>query len=185
MTLHLHQLRRVLFTMLLLGMGAVLAVGAAPTTAHAAAAAQKATCIGHDVHLQGNQHATITCWQWSTSGQTLTPKTTWDHCSALYSPTARLEIISATSGSYCFYGNGYLGLTGIYDVTTVKSLLYEDLLSLGHHYGSGWVMYYRPPWTAGTGQQFFFGNGTSYTCANSIFCATNRIKITQVYLNQP
>ena len=184
MTLHLNQLRRVLYTMLLLGMGAVLAVGIAPTTAHAAAAPTQATCIGHDVHLLGNQHATITCWQWSTGRQTITPKTTSDHCSG-DAFGARLEIISATSGSWCFYGRDYLPLSGIYDVITVKSLNYEDLLSLGHHKGSGWVMYYRPPWTAGTGQPFYFGNGTSYTCANSIFCSSNRIKITQVYLNQP
>lgn len=67
---------------------------ASPTTT------PKATCIVHDVHLNGTKPATIRCAQWSTSGSTPTPYTTYDHCTA--GSGAKLKITSATTGIYCF-----------------------------------------------------------------------------------
>src|SRR5262245_18923158 len=120
---------------------AALIVGALPNNAaHAAPMASKGKCIVHDIHLDGNGGATWTCKKYDSGG--ISPQFVQeDHCGAI--PNYRLEIISASSGSYCFWGVGYLGIPTISYVSTVRSLTYIDWAGF-NRCGSGWVMYYPP-----------------------------------------
>lgn len=155
----------------------VLGTAMIPNTAFAASAPPTAQCVVHDVHLHGTQPATITCGQWNAgSGATLD---TWsDHCT---SDSARLKIISRESGLWCFYDSGYLGLNpNIYAVNEVDSLKYYD--GFQDVCGSGWVLWYYPPYAPGTGHQFYVGSCTVFNSSNSVF-GTGDIKITQVDLN--
>lgn len=137
-------------------------------------------CVVHEVHLLGNGKTTMKCLKSRIPAKAgVTPYTpSEDRCQGNYIYV--LEIDSKTTGAYCFFGpgDGYLGLSGIYNVSRIISLQYTTIgsPSCGH----GWVMYYHPPFTAGTGIKFYFANCQYYDSSNSVFDGT--IKITQVDL---
>lgn len=161
---------------------AVIGVAFASTpSAHAAPApVSKGKCIVHDVHLHGNQPAVISCGAYQNAGSSIGPYTSVDHCTG---DNPRLKIWSATSGIWCFYDWGYLGISGIYDVMQVASLEYTDPWG-AQVCGSGWVLYYVYPYAAGTGKKFYFGNCDIYDETNSVFgTGSHPPKITQVNLN--
>ncbi|HLZ22773.1 MAG TPA: hypothetical protein VKQ30_11680 [Ktedonobacterales bacterium] len=168
------------FVLLVLGM---VVFNTQPT--HAAPASTTPQCMVHNVFLHRGKSATTRCAKWSTSGHQVSPYSiSWDHCTA---GNAKLEIQSASTGIYCFYGDGYLGLGDsggpgdIYWVTTVYSLQYVD--GFGQYVcGSGWLRWYyngNP-----NGNTFYFGNCETYNSSNSVFGTYgNNIKVTQVDLN--
>ncbi len=95
----------------------------------------------------------------------------------------QLEIDRYSTGAYCFWGGGYIGLGSspygnLTSVTRVISLRYDVG---GPRCGSGWVMYYEPPYTQGTGIKFYFANCNTYDSGNSAFNGDD--KVTQVNLN--
>lgn len=155
---------------------------ASPAPTHAAPRASLGgTCLHHDVYLNGHGRPTIKCTR-SSGG--ITPNTSWDNCTG---SDARLEIDSATTGTWCFYDAGYLGLGDpggpgdIYYVNDVISLQYLDWADRPVC-GSGWVFWYKSPYAAGTGQQFNFSGCKTFDSSNSVF-GTIDVKITQVNLN--
>jgi hypothetical protein len=116
------------------------------------------------------------------SGQSISPMTSFDHpCSDL---NYKLEIDTTTAGAYCFYGSGYMGLGDpggpgdLFQVFQVRSLPFA-LLGGGTSNGSGWIVYYDPPFAAGTGHQFSFCRGSTY--GSPAFDGDE--KVTQVNLN--
>lgn len=90
-----------------------------PSAHGAPTPAPKQVCTEHDVHLHGSQPATISCGAYQSTGSSIVPETTGDHCGGY---NARLKIWSASSGIWCFYDYGYLGLSGIYDVMQLQSI---------------------------------------------------------------
>jgi hypothetical protein len=166
---------------------AIALVGVLGSTAFASPMATKSAtttpagkCVVHDIYLHGNGPATISCAVYATSSSGgVSPNIYEDHCNSY---NARLEIIGKYSGSFCFYGTGYLGfgdpggLGTITSVNTVKSLEYFD--GIRFVCGSGWVMYYLP---GVVGRKFYFGNCTTYNGSNSVF--NGDPWITQAYLN--
>lgn len=178
--LHLTFLRTVVFSVVALFTLTGVAFASIPSTHAAPVPASKQVCIEHDVHLHGSQPATISCGAYQSTGSNIVPNTTGDHCNGW---NARLKIWSASSGIWCFYDYGYLGLSGIFDVMQLQSLQYTDDLG-GFPCGSGWVMYYLYPYAAGTGKKFYFGSCDTYNSSNSVFgTGSHPPKITQVYLN--
>ncbi len=140
-------------------------VAGAPTT-HAAATtkeAGKSTCVVHEIRLHKNATATVKCARWSTDS--VAPSISRDYCK-FYDSSLTLEIYSNTNGDYCFYGQGYIGFSGIYGVAYIAS----------YNGGYGWVEYYQPPYLPGSGIHFNFGSDSFY--GNPPFNGNQ--KITQV-----
>lgn len=175
---------------LLVMLTGLVTVAAPMTSAHASTASsgKKTACAVHDVAVSPNKPAIFTCKRWViTTDGIVAYSVSEDRCSN-YGLGYQLSIVSYSRGVYCFWGSGYVGLgttpsNTINDATEVSSLCYEYDNNGGFcsEYGSGWVMYYFYPWTAGTGHQFYFGGGGTYNSGNSVFGPTT--KVTQVYLN--
>ncbi len=178
--LRVAHLRKVTFIAGALFVVVGVAFATTPLAQAAPPPAPEGSCLVHDVHLHGDQPATVSCGAYQSAGSSIGPYTSVDHCT---DDNPRLKIWSATSGIWCFYDWGYLGISGIYDVMQITSLLYRDPWG-ANVCGSGWVLYYLYPYAAGTGKKFYFGNCDTYNANNSVFgTGSHPPKITQVYLN--
>ncbi len=173
---------------------AALFIAFGPSGGNTAYAAPNAAtqCVMTAVHVTGQDAATTSCLKYaptvartSKNPNGILPQAILeDHCNT--STNYRLEIVSALTGIYCFWGDGYLGLGGypalgiIQRVSEVRSLEYLDWAFI-NRCGSGWVLYYLP--NSSTGTKFYFGNCHTFNSGNSVFDAYKNIRITQVSLN--
>lgn len=123
-------------------------------------------CAVHQVTLHGDAPADIKCVKFSSNG--ITPNTTEGSCVDEY-----LDIYSSTQGLWCFSGTGYLGLG-----STTSGDIYNTYRVVSGAKG-GWLMYYNPPFTVGTGIQF--GIATDRTYGNPPFAGQQ--KVTQVCID--
>lgn len=98
------------------------------------------------------------------------PDTYEDYCIFTASDLT-LEIYSSITGDWCFYSEGYVGLG-----STSSGPIYGVVYIESYHGAYGWVMYYQPPYSPGTGISFNFGTNKFY--GNPPF--TGNQKITQV-----
>jgi hypothetical protein len=130
--------------------------------AFAATRAPASTCVETWVYLNGTNPATISCYK--------TSNTTTSVTTASCSKPANAWIASKDNGTICFFGSGYLGLSGccthVYDV---------DFFEYG-----GWVFYY---YNGSSGQKYYFSAGQDVRNTKP-FDGTNN-KVTQICIRQP
>lgn len=150
----------------LAGVGAQRAQAAAPNS-DVSHTTTKQQCVAHQVWLHGNAPADVKCVKWSSGA--ISPDTSEAYCDG--SSVEVLDIESSSQGSWCFFGSGYVGLG-----STTSGSIYNVYEIRAMNNGSGWVMYYNPPFTQGTGIQFGWGNNLSFTSPTF----TGQQKITQV-----
>ena len=141
-------------------------------------------CIVHDVYLNGSQPATLTCAKYSNGAIVSSTGVVALHVSGVSPDGVSPDITEGAcdgnllywinsyyTGSWCFYGYGYIGLGSAPsgDLYTINLI---DTNDEGYACGSGWVRYYTNYPTYNNGRTFNVGACAVYDSGNSVFNST-------------